>query len=186
MELRKIKINKKEGFKFKNSFEDFTSLFFALAVIFGAAIFFIILSFAYGEMKPKLKEGLSNAATPETAINSTKLLDDTSSSILTFNVLFPLLLVGVVGFVMVTALFGQSHPVFLFIGLIVLGVAIILAVVYSNVYEELTGKSQFTSADSDFNIMGLFLDNLPIIILILFVVIGVILYVKQGGSTQYT
>ena len=175
MKLKKI-------IKPKNSFEDFISLFFALAVIFGIAIFFIILSFAYGEVMPKLQDGLESAATPEADINSTKILADTDSSLLTFNVLFPLLLVGVIGFIGVTALLGRSHPAFLFIGLIVLGVALILAAIYSNFYTELTDKDTFTSTDSDFNIMGVFLDNLPLVILIMFVMIGIILYMNWGGK----
>ncbi len=174
MELRHVKIRK--------GFEDFTSLFFALAIIFGIAIFFIVLSYAYDRVEPKLEEGLSGAATPEAGINSTEILSKTGNSIRKFNVLFPFLLIGVFGFVMVSALMTRSHPAFLFIGLIVLAVALILGAVFSNVYEELTTHDEFVSTDANFGIMGLFLGNLPLVILILFVGIGIILYTKGGGS----
>ena len=178
MELRLIKI------KNKKSFTDFTGLFFALAIIFGMAIFFIILSYVYGEIQPKINAGLSSAATPEAGINVTKTLEQTDSSLLKFNPLFPLLLIGVFGFVMIVALFGQSHPAFLFIGLIVLGVALILAAIYSNVYSELTSTTALTSTESDFSVMGIFLQYLPAIILILFVAIAIILYSRIGSSSQ--
>lgn len=176
--LRKINIRKKK------SFTDFTSLFFALAVIFGVSIFLIILSYAYGKIQPELNTALTQAATPEEDKNVTEILEQADTSITRFNPLFPLLIVGVFGFVLMMALLGRSHPAFLFVGLIVLGVALILAAVYSNVYETLTEHDEFTSTETDFNIMSTFLDNLPIIILILFVAIGVILYIKSGGASQ--
>jgi len=174
MELRHVRIRK--------SFEDFTSLFFALAVIFGIAIFFIVLSYTYDRVEPKLEEGLSGAATPEAGSNSTGILSKTGNSIRKFNVLFPFLLIGVFGFVMVSALMARSHPAFLFIGLIVLGVVLILGAIFSNVYEELSSHPEFASTDANFGIMGLFLSNLPIVLLILFVGIAIILYTKGGGS----
>ena len=185
MELRLKEIDTKEvkrKINRKNSFTDFTSLFFAIAVIFGVAIFFIILSYAYSQIQPKINEGLTSSVTPEEGKNVTEILQQTDSSIGRINVLFPLLLIGVFGFVLVTALLGQSHPVFFFIGLIVLGVALILAAIYSNFYETLTDNNDFTSTADKFNIMGLFLDNLPSVVLVIFVAIGVILYIKSGGS----
>lgn len=175
MELRRL-------IKHKKSFTDYTGLFFALAVIFAVAIFFIILSFSYNQIKPQMNAALANASTPESSSNVTKILDQAGSSILKFNPLFPLLLIGVFGFVLVVALFGQSHPAFLFIGLVVLGVALILAAVFSNVYGELTSTSALSSTESDFNIMSIFLQYLPIVIVILFVAIAIILYSKTGGA----
>jgi len=175
--LRPIKMNKK-------GFEDFTSLFFALAIIFGISIFVIILSYAYGQIQPKINEGLTSSKSVEAGINVTDILQKTDNSIGRFNILFPLLIIGVFGFVLVTALLGRSHPAFLFIGLIVLAVALILAAIYSNVYQEISESANFSSTESDFNIMSLFLDNLPIVILILFVAIAIILYAKSGGQGQ--
>lgn len=183
MNLKQINTKKfRKKIKHRNSFTDFTGLFFALAVIFGVAIFFIILSYAYGKVEPRLNEGLSNAATPEEGKNVTEILEKTGTALTRFNPLFPLLIVGVFGFVLVMALMGRSHPVFLFIGLIVLGVALILAAIYSNFYETLTENPEFASTAADYNIMSIFLDNLPVVVLILFVAIGVIIYLKSGGS----
>ena len=178
MELRRLITHKK-------SFTDYTGLFFALTVIFGMAIFFIILSYAYGEMKPRINAGLANASTPEVSSNVTKILDQADSSILKFNPLFPLLLIGVFGFVLIVALFGQSHPAFLFIGLVVLGVALILAAIFSNFYSELTSTSALASTETDFNIMSIFLEYLPIVIVVLFVAMAIILYsrIGSGGAT---
>ena len=108
------------------------------------------------------------------------MLDSAGGGIEMFNTLFPFLLVGVFGFVLVSALMMRSHPAFLFIGIIVLGVALILAAIYSNVYETIAEKDTFTDTDTEFSIIGLFLDNLPVIILVLFVAIALILYAYPG------
>ena len=179
MELRLKKLNKKKGFT------DYTGLFFALAIIFGIAIFFVILSYAYTQVKPRLNAGLTGYKAAEADSNATAILDKVGTSINRFNIYFPFLLVGIFAFVMIIALLGKSHPAFLFIGLIVLGVALILAAVYSNVYSEITSNDNFSGTSSDFNIMGRFVENLPLIILILFVGIGVILYAKSGGGQGY-
>jgi len=166
----------------KNGFTDYTSLFFVIAVLFGVAIFFIILSYTYGEIQPKISDSLSKAATPETGKNVTEILEQIDTSIIRMNVLFPLLLIGLFGFVMVSALMARSHPAFFFIGLIVLGVTLILAAVYSNVYQEIADDDKFASTTSDFSIMGLFLENLPTVIVIFFIAIAIILYTRVGGS----
>jgi len=171
-----LRIRKKKGFV------DFSGLFFALAVIFGMAIFFIILGYTYTQIQPKINAGLTGYKSPEANINSTKILSKVDSSITKFNIYFPFLLIGVFAFVMITALMGQSHPAFLFIGVIVLAVALILAAIYSNVYGEIANSTTFASTEADYSIMGHFLNNLPLIILILFVAIGIILYAKSGGS----
>ncbi len=177
LELSKIKIKK------RNSFADLTGLFFALAVIFGAAIFFLILYNVYNEhLKDKLNDALTSSTPVDASANVTKMLDEAGEGLSRFNPLFPFLIVGVFGFVLVSALMFKSHPAFLFIGLIVLAVALILAVIYSNVYEAIAENPEFINTDSEFTIIGIFLDNLPIVILLLFVAIAIILYGMSGRT----
>jgi len=170
MELR---LNKK--------FTDMVSLFFAIAVIFGVAIFLLILYTTYNDnIKDKLNDALTSSTPVDANANVTAMLDSAGGGIKMFNTLFPFLLIGVFGFVLVSALMVRSHPAFLFIGIIVLGVALILAAIYSNVYEAIAEKDTFADTDTEFNIIGLFLDNLPVIILVLFIAIALILYAYPG------
>lgn len=163
--------------------KSYTELFFALAILFGVAIFFLILYNAYDDnIKDKLNDALTNSTAVDANANVTKMLDQTSTSLGRFDALFPLLIIGVFGFVLVMALMSKSHPAFLFIGIIILGVALILGAVYSNVYESIAETDNFSDADTEFNIMGIFLDNLTIVILVLFVGIAIILYVLPKGS----
>lgn len=176
MELRLIT-------KQKNSFTDFISLFFAIAVIFGIAIFVIILYNAYNDhMKDNLNDALTASTPVDANANVTKILDQTGEGIGKFNPLFPFLLIGVFGFVLVSALMARSHPAFLFIGLIVLGIALTLAAIFSNVYEQIAENDEFSNEDAEFSIIAIFLDNLPTVVVILFVAIALILYARPPGA----
>ena len=168
-----IRLNKK--------FTDMVSLFFALAVIFGVAIFMMVLYTAYNDnIKDKLNEALTSSTPIDANSNVTKILDETSGGVGMFNILFPVLLIGIFGFVLVSALMARSHPAFFFIGIIVLGVALTLAAIYSNVYEAISDNENFQDTDTEFSIIGIFLSNLPIVILVLFVAIAIILYAFPG------
>lgn len=167
---------------------DFVGLFFALVVIFGVAVFIIILYNAYDT---HIKDNFNDAITASTPIdpsaNVTKILEDTSSGIGKFNPLFPFLLIGVFGYVMFIALLSRSHPAFFFIGLIILGVALIIAATFSNVFESIIATDNFAESASEFGIMSLILGNLPIVIFLVFIAIAIILYVfptksQQGGA----
>lgn len=179
MELRKIKQTKK-----RKGQADFISLFFVLAVLFGVAIFAIILYNAYND---NIKDNLNNALTASTPVdenaNVTEILGDTSSGILMINSLFPLLLVGLFAFGLVMAMMGKSHPVFFFIGLIMLAVSIILAVVFSNVYTSISETDNFIDTTHEFGVVNFVMNNLPLVIFILFIAIAAIMYGMRGGGT---
>jgi len=164
---------------------DFISIFFVLVVLFGISIFSIILYNAYDEnIKDNLNDALTSSTPVDSTANVTQMLEDTSGGIRMLNPMFPLLLVGLFGFGLIMALMGKSHPVFFFVGIVILGVAIILAVVFSNAYESITDNANFANAADEFFVMTLVMDNLPLVILILFVVISAVLYGMRGSGPQ--
>ena len=142
----------------------------------------ILYSLYNDNIKDKLNDAITSSTPVDSNANVTKMLEDTSGGLSMFNPLFPFLLVGIFGFVLVMALMSKSHPAFLFIGLVVLGVVLLLAAIYSNVFEAITAHSEFNDTASDFSIIAIFLNNLPIVILLLFVAIAIILYVLPSGG----
>jgi len=161
---------------------EFGDMFLVMVMIFAIAIFIIILAYAYSEIEPKMNTALQSSHTTDVDSNVTKILSDTSTSLTRINVLFPLLLVGLFAFVFISAFFLKSHPAFFFIGLIILGVALILAAVFSNVYGKITDKEVFTDVNDDFNIMEIILSNLPLIIFLVFIAIAIVAWVIKGGQ----
>ena len=163
---------------------EFADMFLVMVMIFAIAIFMIILAYAYSEVEPKINTALTSAHATESGTNVTTILGDSSTALSRINVLFPIILVGLFAFVFISAMFIKSHPAFFFIGLIILGVALILAAVFSNVYGRITDNAVFADVDSDYNIMAMFVDNLPLVIFLVFVAMGIVMWAMKGGSQQ--
>lgn len=172
------------GGRIKKSQADYIALFFGITIIFSFAVFMLIAYNAYNDnVKGKLNTALTSSTPQDSNANVTEILDDAGTGITRFNILFPLLLVGIIGYVAITALIFKSHPAFFFIGLLILGVALILAVVFSNVYGAISDKPAFSNANSEFTIIGFVLSHLPIITFIIFIIIAVILFGIPKTST---
>jgi len=161
----------------------FEDIFYALAFVFFAAIFIFILYFAFNQAKPELASVLdSNLPAGYTGTNSTTMLNKISGTVKMFDVLFPFIIVGLVIMLMVSAMFVQSHPVFFVITVIILGVAVLLGVVFSNTYQQITEDSNFASTVDDFPITNVFMKYLPILIGTIVIVTAVVIFVKSGSS----
>jgi len=176
MELLKFKPLLKK----RNS--EFGDMFLVMVMMFAIAIFVIILAFAYSQIEPKMNDALTDSTSVDVNANVTSILGDSSTALTRINVLFPLLIVGLFGFVFISAFFLKSHPAFFFIGLIILGIALILAAVFSNVYTRITDNETFADTEADYNIMTLFIENMPVIILLVFIAMGIIMWVRSGSG----
>ena len=79
----------------------------------------------------------------------------------------------------------MKHPIMIFVGIIVLGVIILLAVVFSNVYTGISESDGFTDTDAKLGLQGKFMDYLPTIVVLLALgVFAAILYGKSQGGGQ--
>ena len=173
-------LKRKPLIKKRNS--EFGDMFLVIVMMFALAIFIIILAFAYSRIEPKMNDALTNSVAVDSSSNVTKILSDSSTALTRINVLFPLLIVGLFGFVFISAMFLKSHPAFFFIGLIILGIALILAAVFSNVYGRITDTDTFEEIENDYGIMTLFIENMPVIILLVFIAMGVVMWVRGTGG----
>lgn len=178
MKLRNIVKNKKANLQ---------DPFWVIAMILGWAIFFIILYFVWEQIRPDFTSTLDETiGQGEESFNVTKLTDKTKSTIRMYNNLFPLILTGLVVFLIISAFFINSHPVFFFISLLLLMTLITLGVAFSNMYQRIIEDSNFAASAADFGIMNLFMEKLTWIILIIFVITAIILFAKPwGGSPSY-
>ncbi len=168
--------------KHKQRNSEFGDIFLVMVIIFAVAIFIIILAFAFSQIQPKMSTALTTSTPEETNANVTKILGQSAISLTRINILFPLLIAGLFGFVMISALFLKSHPAFFFIGLLILAAALVIGAIFSNVFGNLIQKEQFIETAADFNVMGLFMKNLPVIILLFFVAMAIILWVKKSPA----
>ena len=161
-------------------------IFFALTMLFGIAIFIVVLSHSWGEISPNLEDAL-NSANPGsgTTFNFTTMNSKVTGGVTLFNLMYPFILLGLIVFCLISAFLAKDHPAFLFVSLIILAVAILLGAVFSNTYQALiTGTGLESSADA-FGITKLFMKNLPIIIGIVAVVtiFGLFALGRSKGGT---
>jgi hypothetical protein len=176
MAILKHKLIKKK----KSGFED---MFFIIVVLFAVSIFIIILSKSWGEIKTPLDEGLS-ASMPANGVNISTTLDQVSSTNTLFDKMIPFLLIGLFGFVLIGASAYLQHPILAFVGIIIVGVAILLGIIYANVYHQISSADEFSSTTAEHPIGDIFMKYLPIWILVAFAgIVTVTIWLRSGGGT---
>jgi len=165
----------------KQGLED---IFFVMVVIIAIAFVTIILAKVWSDVRDPFETGLESALPSDTGdVNVTDTLNKTTETTLLFDKLLPFLILGLIGLVIIGASLIYQHPIMIFVGIILLVVAIILAVAYSNVYHQITQTDEFSSTTSQFGITDIFMKYMPYIVVILFVIIGVILWTRKGGTS---
>jgi len=164
--------------------QGFEAWFFVIVALVAVALFLLIMNMAWGKVKPVLEEGLNGAMPEGSGGNVTTILNQTSSSGLMFDKLIPFLIIGMFAFILILAGTIIKHPVMIFVGIIILGVVILLAVVYSNIYNNISSSDEFADTKAAMPIQDKFLHYLPVVVFIMAVaIIAGIVYSKSGGST---
>ncbi len=164
----------------KGGFED---SFFVIAVLFAVVIFTIILAKTWGDVKIPLDEGLQSAMPDNSPVNITITLDQVSGMTVLFDKLLPFLLIGLFGFVLIGASIYTQHNIMLFVGIVIMAVAVLLGGIYSNIYHQIAETDEFASTVDDFGISDKYMEFLPYILFIMFVGIGaLILWMRKGGG----
>jgi hypothetical protein len=174
--IKKLQLKKSQGFE---------AWFFVIVVLLGFALFFLILNKVWGDIKDPLDEGLTGAM-PDAESKGlvSNALGQVTGAGLQFDKLVPMILIGLFGFLLISAGAIIRHPIMIFVGIIILGVVILIAVVFSNVYNEISSSDAFSDTKADLQIQDKFMQYLPtIVILMAIVVIGAILWSRsQGGG----
>jgi len=180
MILRPIKV--KRVIKKSQGFE---AWFFVIAALLAAALVFLILNKAWGSIRAPLETGIESSleGKDQGGANITKILDQTGSTTRTFDKLMPFLIIGLFAFVMIGAGAIIRHPIMIFVGIIILGVVITLAVIYSNVYTSIGNTEEFADTTADLPIQAKFMQYLPVIVFLMAIAIVIsIVYAKNSGG----
>ena len=167
----------------KSGFED---AFFVMVVIFAIAIFVLILVKVWSEVNEPLAEGINGALNTTSDVNVTKTFNTITATTSLLGTLLPFILIGLFAFVFIGTSIYMKSPIMIVVGLVVLAVAILLGVIYSNIYHQISASDEFTSTNDVLPIQELFMQYLPFIILILFVgiTVAIIFLRSQTGGTS--
>ena len=173
--IRQSSIKKAQGFE---------AWFFVIIVLLAFGLFFVILNKTWGEIKEPLDEGLTSAMPDNSPVNISETLGQVTSANLQYDKLIPFIVIGLVGFLLISAGAIIRHPIMIFVGIIILGVVILIAVVFSNVYNNITESDSFADTKTDLPIQDLFMHYLPVIVVIMAIVIFISILISrsQGGQ----
>ena len=168
----------------KRKSQGFVDIFFILVVLLAVIFFILILSKSWESMKAPLDTGLNSAMPTDSSVNVTDILNKTSSSTLLWDKLLPFLLIGLFGFIMLGAAAYLNHPVMIFVGIVIIVIAIMLAAIYSNVYQQIIETDEFTSTSDDFPVSKIYMQYMPQILLLMLVgIIIAVTWAKKGGGS---
>lgn len=159
---------------------NFVAWFLVLVVIMAFSVFSLILNKTWGEIETPLASTLEDQMPDDSPVNVTDVLVGVGDTTKNFSDMLPFLIIGLLGFIMITAGAMMKSPAMIFVGLIVMGVLLLIAVVFSNVYTEMAGADEFSSTSSELLIQGTFMDYLPVIVF--FIAIGVVVFILYGKS----
>ena len=160
---------------------NFVAWFLVVVVIMAFSVFGLILNKTWGEIETPLAATLENNMPADSPVNVTEELSKVGDTTQNFSNMLPFLIIGLLAFVMITAGSMMKSPAMIFVGLIVMGVLLLIAVVFSNVYTGISEATEFASTADDLLIQGTFMDYLPVIVF--FIAIGIVVFILYGKST---
>ena len=99
-----------------------------------------------------------------------------------FDSLAVFLLIGLTIYVIVSAFFIQTHPVFFIIGILGLLVLLTLTGLMSNLINGISGQSEFSGYSSNFVIIPYIINHLPLF----FAIIGVLVLIGVYAKDKFT
>lgn len=172
--IKQSKLKKAQGFE---------AWFFVVVALLAFSLFFVVLNKVWGDVKQPLEDGLSGAM-PSNGVNISTTLGQVTSAGLQFDKLIPLLIIGLFGFIMISAGAIIRHPIMIFVGILILGVVILISVVFSNLYNDITSSDEFSDTKADMPIQDLFMHYLPIIVSVMAVVIFISVLLSRAGGGQ--
>lgn len=166
--------------------QGFEAFFIVIIVLLAFGLFFLVLNKVWGEVSEPLSEGL-NSSIPENDSNLVMgTINNTGSVGVLFDSLIPFIIIGLFAFVFILAGGIMKHPLMIFVGVIILGVIVLLATIYSNVYNEISSTDEFSNTKADLPIQDIFMHYLPIIIFAMSIIIIILILWGRGSSGGYS
>lgn len=163
---------------------DLTDMFIFVITLFILAIGLFILMFIIPQITNGLRiGGLNNSVAGANAINS---MDNLGTH--TINNGFLMLFVGLVISMMITSFMVRTHPIFLFLYIIFLGITILLSFYLGNAYYDMINNPVFASMYSTATFSNWILGHIAEITVAVGAVSMIILFSKfstYGGMQQF-
>jgi len=160
--LNKMKLRRLTQTRVKKS-QGFIEMLLVVVFLLAVGLFILILNNSVDKIKDPFDTAISSALPDDTTFNVTKTMNQTTGATRSFDKLLPFLIIGLFAFLMISAGAYMQHPIMIFVGIIMFGIVILVAVIYSNVYQDIAESSAFTDANDNLPVQSKFMQWLPVI-----------------------
>ena len=147
--------------KIRSKKGDVTDMLIFVVVIFVLGLGFFIIAFVV----PQITDGLNTAGLNGTTegANSIDRLSDFGT--ITIQRGFFLLFAGLILSTMITSFFARTHPIFLFLYILVLGITVFLGVYLGNAYQTFTETPLFADTLATQGLINIVMSNIITIVI---------------------
>lgn len=166
----------------RNKKGDVTDMLVFLVVIFILAIGLFILAFIIPQITDGLEQaGLNSSSEGANAINR---LSDVGT--VTIQRGFFLLFMGLIASTMITSFFARTHPIFLFLYILVAGMTVFLGVYLGRAYNQMTESSVFAETLASQTLINIVMSNILTIVVAVSALSMIIVFAKfsAGGGQR--
>lgn len=159
----------------KNKKGSIVDIAFLMVAIFGLAIFILVVGFVF----PQITDKISESAIGENN-DSLQALEASEGITQRFDVVFLTIFSGLVFAVLITSFFIDSHPIFIPVYIIALGLLALFAVIAENIYEAFSLSDQLSSTAATYPIVNFIMLNLVYVAIGAGIMSMVLIFAKRG------
>lgn len=167
-----------------NNKAELTDFMIFMITVFILAVGFFVLIYIVPNITNGLRlGGLNNSAEGTNAINQLETFGTSG-----INNGFMLLFTGLILSMMITSFLVRTHPIFLFLYIIFLGITLLLGLYLGNVYYSLEQNPALASTIANAGFIHLVMNNIVLITLVVSALSMIIVFSKFstfGGTQQY-
>ncbi len=163
----------------KNKRGSIQDVFFFTVFVVGLAMFMILVHFIVNEVSEKMLEStLNESENARIALGSIETLTAQFDPIWLF--LFVALLMGV----LISSFMIHSHPIFIPIYIILLGIVVVVGVIMNNIYLELTANATLAATAATHTFSNVIINNYVPVIIGVGVLSMIIIFARPVGAER--
>ncbi len=163
----------------KNKRGSIQDVFFFVIFVVGFALFLILVSYVMNEVSGELLESkLNESEAARNALGYTETLTAQFDSVWLF------VFVGLLMGVLISSFMIKSHPIFIPIYIIFLGVAVLVGVIMNNIYLDFTANATLAATAATHVFANAIINNYVLVIIGVGVLSMIIIFARPVGAER--
>jgi hypothetical protein len=161
---------------------DITDMLIFIVIVFILAIGLFIFAFVV----PQISDGLNDAGLNSTSEGASAITSLSDFGTITIQRGFFLVFAGLIISTMVTSFFARTHPIFLFLYILVLGVTVFLGIYLGSVYQQISSTPIFVDTVASQGLINIVMNNIITIVIAVGALSMIIVFSKfsTGGGQR--